>query len=333
MLGAGRDATGSPVDSTDAALGRVTENCQLGTAAARSALRARIAALRPEIGRQAEQGLCALLDNAALDGERLRDQLSTRLMEVFRTRASRGAFSLLYEITSPHLLMQVAATLRRFASGSDPRDVLQEVFFNVYRYPHRFSAERDDAFRAWSAMIVRNTVLKHLRSQGRSSRTEVPFEDLSEYAQPRTSSPEGSAMEFEDARSCGRVYVTYLHLYLRFYSMLSERERAAIRLVEVDEVSYKDAASQLGIKLENLKMVIFRARRKIQRAMGRVFEQQPVDLRPAREGRIEGPAAASLRLSPTDSAKPASIHMPCKSSVKPVTGTASSTTSEGANPV
>ena len=58
---------------------------------------------------------------------------------------------------------------------------------------------------------------------------------------------------------------TYLHLYLRFYSMLSDRERRAIHFVEVDELSYREAAAELGIKLENLKMVIFRARRAARR--------------------------------------------------------------------
>jgi DNA-directed RNA polymerase specialized sigma24 family protein len=62
------------------------------------------------------------------------------------------------------------------------------------------------------------------------------------------------------------VYLTYLHLYLQFYSMLSPRERSAIHMVEVEEISYRDAADRLNIKLENLKMVIFRARRKIHRS-------------------------------------------------------------------
>ena len=35
--------------------------------------------------------------------------------------------------------------------GSD--DVLQEVFFNVYRYPHRFNCEREDAFRSTQAVL------------------------------------------------------------------------------------------------------------------------------------------------------------------------------------
>ncbi len=73
--------------------------------------------------------------------------------------------------------------------------------------------------------------------------------------------------------------------FLRFYVMLSERERRALHLVEVAGVSYRVAADDLMIKLENLKMVIFRARRKIHRAMRRVFDGLPHDCRPAREPR------------------------------------------------
>ena len=66
----------------------------------------------------------------------------------------------------------------------------------------------------------------------------------------------------------------------------------ALHLVEVEEQSYREAAADLGIKLENLKMVIFRARRKIHRSMRRVFEGLPPDCRPARD---PGPPALSAR--------------------------------------
>ena len=91
----------------------------------------------------------------------------------------------------------------------------------------------------------------------------------------------------------------------------------------------------VGIKLENLKMVIFRARRKIQRAMGRVFEQQPVVLRPARQSRLDGPSKGSNRMSQDVDHTTAGVDSrkgPCKSSVNPVTGATSSTSSEGVNP-
>jgi hypothetical protein len=51
-------------------------------------------------------------------------------------------------------------------------------------------------------------------------------------------------------------------------------------MVEVEDRSYRQAAEALGIRLENLKMVVFRARRKIHRSMRRVFDGLPGGTRP-----------------------------------------------------
>jgi len=255
-------------------------------------LHAKIAALRRETPADEFARWRNLLEDPVRTPESLRDALSTRLMEHFRLTESRGAFGVLYELNSSHLLAQVASCLRRYGSKADPRDVLQEVFFNIYRYPHRFNCEREDAFRVWTAMIVRNTVLKHLRAQGRNGRHEIGFEDLSDQPAEPNSTPIHGVIDREASHECGRVYLTYLHLYLEFYSMLSPRERTAIHMVEVEDCSYRDAAQRLNIKLENLKMVIFRARRKIHRAMRRVFEGLPHDCRPARDPQAVASRAA-----------------------------------------
>jgi len=273
-----------------------TSGLSFGPELSAARLRVRIADLRSELPAQELEAILALFDERDRSPEALRDALSTRLMETFRRQTGRAAFGLLYELNSEHLLVQVAGRLRRCASKADPRDVLQEVFFNIYRYPHRFNAEREDAFRVWSAMIVRNTVLKHLRALGRGGRSEVPLEDLSEQPEIQSQSPLVGAIERESKNECARVYIVYLHLYLRFYSMLSERERAALHLVEVDEASYRQAAEELGIKLENLKMVIFRARRKIHRSMRRVFDGLSPDCRPAREPRLSDDGLGSDEL-------------------------------------
>ena len=236
--------------------------------------------------------------------ESIRDAVSTRVMECFRLTQSRVAFGLLYELNGPHLLVQVSARLRRYGSHAEPGDVLQEVFFNVYRYPHRFDASREDAFRVWSAMIVRNTVLKHLRSLRRSGRAEVPFEDLTEQPETSEASPLRDVIQDESREECARVYLNYLQLYLQFYSMLSERERRALHLVEVEEWSYRQTAAELGIKLENLKMVIFRARRKIHRAMRRVFDGLSPDCRPARDPLSGAEGVTAREVEPTSSLDP-----------------------------
>lgn len=255
----------------------------------RDLLRDRVSEVLAEIPSLEPGDLLTVIDDEERSRESLRDALSTRLMEVFRVHHSRAAFGLLYELNRPHLLQQVAGRLRRYQSRSDPNDVLQEVFFNVYRYPHRFDAARDDAFRVWSARIVQNTVLKHLRSLSRNGRMEVAFDDIPEQAEGGSTGrgPAQGAIDNESRLECTRVYLTYLHLYLRFYRMLSVREQRAIHLVEVQECSYREAAADLGIKLENLKMVVFRARRKIHRSMRRVFEGLPPDCRPAREPRVK----------------------------------------------
>lgn len=268
-------------------------------------LKERLAEMRPEVGREEWKRIQDLIADPARDHESIRDSVSTRLMEVFkgaraRQEECRGAFGLLYELNGQHLLTQVAARLRRYSSKADPRDVLQEVFFNVYRYPHRFNSAREDAFRVWSAMIVRNTVLKHLRSLSRGGRNELNFEDVPEQSSGEGDSPVAGAIETESRDECARVFVTYLQLYLQFYSMLSERERRALHLVEVDEQSYRQASEELGIKLENLKMVIFRARRKIHRSMRRVFEGLSPDCRPARDPRSRGTSLESTESTLTE---------------------------------
>lgn len=254
-------------------------------------LRRRVEELAEELDPKELARVRALLGDSTKSPEETRDAVSTRLMEAFRQRRGRGCFGLLYELNGRQLFAQVVSRLRRYTSQADPRDVLQEVFFNIYRYPHRFDAARVDAFRVWSAMIVRNTVLKHLRSLSRSGRGELLIDDLPEQAAEEAPNPLNGAIESESQTECARVYLTYLQLYLKFYAMLSERERRALELVEVEEQSYREAALALGIKLENLKMVIFRARRKIHRSMRRVFDGLAPDCRPARAPRPEERAA------------------------------------------
>ena len=63
----------------------------------------------------------------------------------------------------------------------------------------------------------------------------------------------------------------YLHFYQEAYRCLTPREKRALYLVEVDDMPYKDAAAKLDVRVENLKMRIFRARRKIFTIMKRKF--------------------------------------------------------------
>ncbi|GAB4147406.1 MAG: hypothetical protein Fur0037_15570 [Planctomycetota bacterium] len=212
-------------------------------------------------------------DRSPADGEPLRgeqersDWTSTALMDVFKRTKDPAVFGLLYELNRASFLQAIQSRLHGGSMHVDPQDVLQDVFLNIYRYPHRFLSDRADAFRNWGHRIVRNTLLKFLKSEGRLKRLLTLGEEGLQAEDARVRSPDRVASEAESAAIVDRAYILYLNLYLLHFRRLSAKERRALTLVEIDGASYKDAASDLGIRLENLKMVIFRGRRKIFRGM------------------------------------------------------------------
>jgi len=234
-------------------------------------LRARLVELwertgAPEIGRLAEHR--APYDGAPpTDEAGFLDWVSTALMDVFKRTADSAVFALLFELNREAFLHAIQSSLRRVWHRVDAQDVVQEVFLNIYRYPHRFHADKADAFRGWGHRIARNTLLKFLKGDSRSAHF-LELED--ESLQPedvRARRPERAAIEAESAGVVDRAYLLYLQLYLLHFGRLSGREQEALAMVEVRGASYRDAAAALGVRLENVKMVIFRGRRKIFRGM------------------------------------------------------------------
>lgn len=200
------------------------------------------------------------------------DWVSTSLMECYKRTGDSAVFALLFELNRAAFLQAIQGNLRRSYLHVDPQDVLQEVFLNIYRYPHRFHADRADAFRGWGHRIARNTLLKFLKGQSRIAQ----FHDLDDEAvlpaDPRARTPDRAACDAESAGVVNCAYLLYLQLYLQHFGRLSPKERQALTMVEVDGISYRDAAAALGIRLENLKMVVFRGRRKIYRGMEQSLE-------------------------------------------------------------
>jgi RNA polymerase sigma-70 factor (ECF subfamily) len=195
------------------------------------------------------------------------DWVSTSLMDTFKRTGDPSVFALLFELNRGSFLHAIQASLRRAYHHVDPNDVLQEVFLNIYRYPHRFHADKADAFRGWGHRIARNTLLKFLKGQSRLARFREIDEETLQPEDLRTRRPDRAATDAESAAVVNHAYLLYLQLYLLHFQRLSPKEQRALTMVEVEGVSYRDAAEQLGIRLENLKMVIFRGRRKIFRGM------------------------------------------------------------------
>jgi RNA polymerase sigma-70 factor (ECF subfamily) len=199
------------------------------------------------------------------------DWICTVLMNCYKTAGDREAVTLLFELNQPSFLHSIQSRIRRCGAHVDPQDVLQEVFLNIYRYPNRFVAEHADSFRNWAYRIVRNTLLKALKGENRSLRTSQ-IDDEVQWEDARARTPYRAAQEAESAALVDWAYLVYLNLYLAHFERLSAKERRALTMVEVEGSSYRKAADALGIRLENLKMVIFRGRRKIFRGLEQTLQ-------------------------------------------------------------
>lgn len=226
------------------------------------------------------------------------DWIGTCLMDAYKKTGDAAVFALLFEISRPAFLVAIQGQLRRTSYHVDPQDVLQEVFLNIYRYPHRFLSDRADAFRNWGHRIVRNTLLKFLRGETRRSHVRN-LEDDMQWVDTRARSPAQAATDGEGAQLVNQAYILYLDLYMVHYAKLSAREQSALRMVEVDGLSYRAAADALGVRLENLKMVIFRGRRKIVRGMTRSLAElsMPTDSSTAVERPVRCPDTKFAHLS------------------------------------
>jgi RNA polymerase sigma factor (sigma-70 family) len=193
-----------------------------------------------------------------------RDAVATRLMDQFRRDGDPETFDWLVRLTRDHLLRRARRRTRDLGGRVDPAEVVQDTFVNVYRYPDRFEARRPSAFRIWSATILDNVVRRQLRRRRNSCGMQLrSAEELSREPDPHERGPEAQAIQGEDRREAGLVYLVFLQLYLSAFTALGDRERYVLEMVEVRGLRYQELAGHLGLRPEALKMVVFRARRRI----------------------------------------------------------------------
>jgi len=203
-------------------------------------------------------------------GEYSIGHLNNALMDAYRSHSSAEAYSLLYELNYRIFFLIIFSKIKSYSNLLDPKDILQDVFLSIFRYPKRFRSEKETAFRNWSYSIIRNTILKHLKLREKAgiSTDLLPeiLEDKGAY------SPLSLLTERENVQRFKKFYLFYLMLYIHvFNNYLSERARQALLYVEVEGKRYREASEHLGIKLENFKMVVCRARKKIHRTMNQIL--------------------------------------------------------------
>lgn len=192
------------------------------------------------------------------------DGVATAVMDLYRQTGTDEAFETLIALCQGQLLRRVRSRTRFLGERVDAEELLQDAFINIYRYPDRFDASRPGAFKAWSSTIVDNAVRRHLRRSLTGPDVRLcPIELLAQEPDRHNAEPAAQAIETETLERVTAAFRLFLALYLDAYQSLSERERFVLQMVEVKGMRYAELAVILGLRPEALKMVVFRARKRI----------------------------------------------------------------------
>lgn len=213
--------------------------------------------------------------SSGADADELENEIGTRLMALYRDTRSEELFEALYCFSRDSVLRWIQSLLRKGSGQLDPVELLQDTFVNVYRYPKSFRDEHSGSFRVWVRTIAGNIVR---RASGRGS--ALSFQELPEgLREPadETINPELQADLGEQSERLREAWMLFLVHYAEAWSRLSDRDRRALHLVEVLDLSYERAGAELGVKRSNMKMIVFRSRKRIAARMRQAMRPAPLE--------------------------------------------------------
>lgn len=228
----------------------------------RARLRQRGVALRPAPGEDLETFHC---------------RVETGLMALFRDGREPEVFEALHEFAGPALRRQVQGALRGAGLRLDPSEVCQDAFVNIYRYASSFRDDHPRSFKAWAKAISRNIVRRCLGRRQVLSWQALP-EGVGEPADRRVG-PQVCASLEEERASLLQAYNLLLAFYGAAFAELSERDQRALTLIEIEGKSYAEGCEILGVGMSNMKMIMFRARKRIRARLDAALERGFEELR------------------------------------------------------
>lgn len=201
-----------------------------------------------------------------------RDRLDTALMALWRDSRDQGVFDALYRHSRGRVFAWLRWLLRGDRQGLDPLELLQDTYVNVYSYGAGFRNDNDASFRAWVRTIAGNVLRRAGRRRTRRRAPDLSLQALPEGLQEPVDperGPELRLVEVEETGELGLAWVLLLGFYARAFEALSARDRRALELVEIDGHSYAETCRILSVSPSNMKMIMLRARRRLQAHLAR----------------------------------------------------------------
>jgi len=172
-----------------------------------------------------------------------------RAMLMARAQAGeREAYRRLLQDITPFIRALAARRLRR---ASDVEDAVQDVLLTIHAIRHTYDPSRP--FAPWLAAIAKRRIIDHVRRQMRANSQQPPLDSAREtFSQP--------SANLDDIR----VDTVGLR---KAIEDLPSRQRQAIKLVKLGEMSLKEAATASGMSIAGLKVATHRALKTLRRVL------------------------------------------------------------------
>jgi RNA polymerase sigma-70 factor (ECF subfamily) len=191
-----------------------------------------------------------LAHDGAVDGERAaRERRYSDLMRAAQ-HGDRAAYSALLHGILP-LLRQLVRGRLRFLQAADHDDLVQEILLSVHAA--RASYDPGRPFMPWLMSIVHHRMVDGARRRSRKHGKELLVDD---FAESVADQPGLEQSEYGDPDALRRAV-----------SGLPGRQRTAIELLKLRELSLNEASELTGIGISALKVSVHRAIKNLRNAL------------------------------------------------------------------
>jgi RNA polymerase sigma factor (sigma-70 family) len=208
------------------------------------------------------------------------------LLHRFREHDDTEAYVFLVELLHVRLVQIARRLTRGLAILADPEDLVAALMAKLFT-DVRKGQPTVRRFLALSFTIMRNEAVNQLRKRQRLHQHTLQYGEL----QADLHAPADPALLIldrernDDVRLLGTVFLTVVG---QCFHSLSERDRRALTLREIQALSYEDIAEALGLPRSQIGMIIRRARTRLARQIDKMF--QALHLRLLSRGLTNQPA-------------------------------------------
>lgn len=186
---------------------------------------------------------CAeVIDNEKLEADQANSVVPDADWTILMARGQNGdgaAYLRLLQEVTPYLR---ALARRQHRDTPDVEDAVQDVLLTVHAIRHTYDPARP--FGPWLVAIANRRLVDRLRRQGRTRARETPLSAEHDHFAD-------AATNFEESTDRNKLQDAVGHL--------PPRQQQAIRMLKLEEMSLKEAATASGMTVASLKVATHRA--------------------------------------------------------------------------